>query len=161
MADELPQVGDRVLYRGRYREVIGWQDESREEITEERGSIIVYQNPETERNTYSREEDLEWSEHFGAWYPTGVLLSRAECVVYAALPSMPGGDVPQAGQHERAARLMEDADLTLESLSEGDRGRVDAKIQGYWGESDETPSAADVFAEAREMRDHRQNVREE
>lgn len=156
MAEQQPQIGDQILYRGVYREVIGWQDADRTEITEERDPIIVYQNPETERNTYSREEDLEYSEHFGAFYPVGLLLSRAECVVYAALPDLPGGDVPQARQHERAARMLEGEDLTLGALSDEDRETLEKKLAGYWPDESDRPEAQEVFSEARRLRDHRQ-----
>lgn len=156
MAEEKPEIGDRVLYRGVYREVIGWQDGPGEPVTEDRGEILVYQNPATERNTYTNESDMEFSEHFGAFYPVGLLLSRAECVVYAALPDLPGGDVPQARQHERAARMLEDEELTLGALSEEDRETLEKKIAGYWPDESERPGADEVFSEARRLRDHRE-----
>ena len=163
MADSKPEIGDRVLYRGRYREVIGWMEEGEagRQVTDDRTPIIAYQNPETGRNTYSREGHLQYSEHFGAWYPKGLLLSRAECVAYAALPGLPGGDVPQAGQHERAARMLAEEEIKLGGLSEEDRERVDRKIEGYWGESDEEPGPEEVFREARQMVEHRENTRTE
>lgn len=157
MADT-PDIGDVVLYRGRYREVIGWRQDTGEPITESEGPILAYQNPETERNTYTRVEDMAWSDHFGAWYPVGLVLSRAECVVYAAHPELPGGDVPQARQHETAARMLEDVDLDLNALSDADRETLERKIAGYWGEGGR--DAKDVFAEARDLREHRQRERE-
>lgn len=148
MADT-PEVEDLVIYRGRYRQVVGFERD---------GEIVVYQNPETERNTYSRTKDMEFSGHYGAWYPVGLLLSRAECVVYAALPGTVGGDVPQATAHEKAARMLDEEELKLGSLSSDDRERLDAKLAGYWPDEENRPEAADVFAEARELRAHREEV---
>lgn len=158
MAEQQPQIGDRVLYRGVYREVVGWQDGPGEPVTEDRGEILVYQNPATERNTYTREKDMEFSEHFGAFYPTGLLLSRAECAVFAAHPETMGSDVPQATDHEQAARLLEEVDLDLDALSEEDRERLNRKIEGYWPEEkfDDPPAPADLFEAARRLRDHRE-----
>lgn len=154
MAEQKPQIGDRVLYRGVYRKVVGWQEEPGARVGEDRGPILVYQNPATERNTYNREEDMAFSEHYGAFYPVGLLLSRAECVVYASHPETVGGDVPQARQHEQAARMLDEVELDPSDLSEEDRERMERKIRGYW--PDDPPEPGEVFEAAREVRAHRQ-----
>lgn len=166
MAAKKPKIGDPIVYRGRYREVIGWR-QADGSVGKDRTDEIVYRNPVTERDTRGREADLRWSDYLGAWFPVGLVLSKEECCVYAALPGTIGNGVPPATSHEAAVRLLDAEDLDQE-LDDAAQRRFARALAGYWpskdkagkptGQSDRDP--AEVLAAAKELRAHREEVRD-
>lgn len=172
MAQRKPKIGDPVVYRGRYREVVGWQKDGT--VGSDRTDVIAYQNPETERNTYSREADLRWSDYLGAWYPVGLILSREEAVLYATLPGTIGNGVPQATAHESAVRLLDAEDLDQE-LDEAAMKRFTRTAASYWPKRDKdgnlvphpkwegftqpAKTLAEVVEVAQALRAHREEAR--
>ncbi len=79
-----PKKGDTALYRGRFREVIGFRKPRDLANLHDSGPLIVMQNPETGKNTTMRTADMRWSDELQCWHGTGVELHRAEVSLYSA-----------------------------------------------------------------------------
>lgn len=165
MAPKKPKAGDRAIYRGRFREIVGFRQDAGAPIEEKHGPRIVLTNPETGRHTIHRTRDMRWSEYLGAWYAVGLILSREECCVYAALPGTPGKTRPDATAHEAALRLLDTEDLSQE-LDEEALERLERQMVGYWPETNakgertgkSTKTKTEVWETAAALRAHRQEV---
>lgn len=149
MASERPKQGDRAIYRGKFREIVGFVSGPDDPEPGAKGPVIVLQNPENGKRSWARTEDMRWSESIGAWGATGTELSRHEAALFSAL--MGFDQVLPPGAHVRALRILEDEDLDQE-LTDRQRERLEAFCQGYQIDPDE------AIAVAKDLRAARQEV---
>ena len=77
--------GERVLYRGQYREVLGFaKPQQPQRHLLDSGPIIIMQNVTNGRRTRMNTADMVYSDELQAYHGVGVELNRHEVVLYSA-----------------------------------------------------------------------------
>jgi hypothetical protein len=127
-----PQIGERVLYRGAFREIIGFKDAGHSaRALKSAGSKIVMQNTENLKRTIMATADLAYDPDLKAWHGSGVELSRAEVALFSA--AMGFAQVFPGEAHVQMLKAFEAKDpaVLIKALSDRQKDRLVAFCKAY------------------------------